>query len=331
MPLAFIARKTKHAVAWIDTERVAVDLDDERRKKLLSSDIIVLGRPITPNYRQGYDYIQLLRSEGAKVVYETDDDLTEVYRDISDGKRATCVPYLPHVDAITCTTEPLAKHLAQFAKEVPIYVLPNHVEPQMFRVATKNHKRKYPGTRNIMLIGTRTHGDDWRVAYEAISKILNETDDVRLLVGGFHPLYIPDESKVELLPFVPYSVYPTVLAEADIIVAAIEPDDPFNASKSAVKVMEGWAASREIGKTIGGAAMVATKSVVYNDTIQDGKNGLLVDHTVDAYYEGIKKLLDDEYFRMSLQRRGSLDVVRRHNIGVGYRKWVSAYTKILRS
>jgi len=279
----------------------------------------------------GYEYIQYLQSGGAKVIYETDDDLTEVYRDISDGKNASCLPYLPHVDAITCTTKPLAQHLAKYSNGKPVYVLPNCVEPAMFNKVTNKYERKYKDTINIMLVGTRTHGDDWRVAYQAISRILKEKENVRLLVGGFHPLYIPDEGKVEFLPFVDYSKYPTILAEADIILATIDPDDQFNKSKSAVKVMEGWASTRKIGNTVGGAAIIATKSVVYNDTVQDGKNGLLVDHTVDAYYEAITKLIDDENYRRKLQRRGWLDVRQRHNIGANYRQWVSAYTKILRS
>ena len=329
MPLDYIRKNTRHTAWWVDAQTL-LNAEKSKVEEITKSDIIVLGRPIAKDYRAAYNYIELLRSKGAKIVYETDDDLTETYRDISGEAGATCLPYLPSVDALTVTTEALKTHLAQYT-EKPIYVVNNYIDHKMFRKVLTGYKRKNTGTTNIMLVGTATHGSDWELAYMAISKILKERSDVKLLVGGFHPNYIPNAEQVEFLPWVSYVRYPTLLAEADIVVAAIDPEDKFNHSKSAVKAMEAWAAVRKIGNTIGGAAVVATDSVVYNGVVKHMKNGIIAQHDVDAYYNGIKLLLDDLFLRKEIQRRGYLDGIKNHSIMPGYRKWVSAYTNILRS
>ena len=138
------------------------------------------------------------------------------------------------------------------------------------------------------------------------------------------------DQRVIRLPFMEYAQYPTMLAEADIVIAAIDPDDPFNHSKSAVKAMEAWAARRKLKNGYGGAAVIATQSVVYNGTVQHGRNGLLVENTTDAYYAALKELTDNQVMRENLQRTGHNDVVQRHSIQSQYRKWVSAYTQIRR-
>jgi len=331
LPFNTIREKTKHNMAWISSFSVATELSQKQRDHLLSSDIIVIARPITNNTQEAFEFMELLKSRGAKVVYETDDDLTEIFRDISDGENKTSIPYLYLCDASTVSTEPLAKRVGIYTSK-PVYVLPNKIAPQFFKKATMGYEREFKDTLNIMLVGTQTHGDDWYLASIAASKILDEHPNTRLLIGGFHPDYIDRTDRVELIPFKPYYAYPTTLAEADIVIAAIDPDDGFNQCKSAVKAMEAWAARRKLPNGMaGGAAVIATDSIVYSGTIIDGINGMLVEHTVKGYYDALKILVENENLRIKLQRRGLSSAMRKHSINQGYRNWLSAYTRILRS
>ena len=258
--------------------------------------------------------------------------MTEEYRDISNGEKKTCLPFTQNIgiDAFTVTTPYLAKQIAKHSYGQPIYVLPNCVETQYWAKVCDGYERKYTGTFNIMLVGTPTHGSDWRFAHQAALRILDEYPHTRLLVGGYQPDYIGDDERIVRLPFMEYAQYPTMLAEADVVIAAIDPDDPFNHSKSAVKAMEAWAAKRKLTKGYGGAAVIATNSVVYKDTVQHKRNGLLVENTVDGYYIALKELIDNQVMREYLQRTGHNDVVQRHSIQSQYTKWVSAYTQIRR-
>jgi glycosyltransferase involved in cell wall biosynthesis len=329
LPFGYITKFTRHSAAYDSSDNVQ-SYKKDKVKYLLGSDIIVINRSVNTSHQNVVDYIRLLKSKGAIVVYETDDDLTERYRDISFGKHATCEPYLFNCDAVTVTTDHL-KSLVQQYTDKPCFVLPNSIEIKYWNAVCDIYERKEVGF-NVMLVGTPTHGDDWRLANDAMQAILDEYRDVQLLVAGFNPAYIEDRDRVKRLPFIEYVGYPTRMKEADIVLCAIDPDDVFNHSKSAVKAMEAWAAKRKLDNgEYGGAAVIATDSNVYRGTVTDGYDGLLVKHSVEGYYDAIKRLLDDGLLRQKLQKNGHRTVAKRHSITNNYKLWVSAYTQMLRS
>lgn len=329
LPLAYVNSRTKHEAVWTDSVGAGSRLTNEQIHQFLGSDIIVLGRPITRCGADIYDYMKVIRSNNSIVVYEMDDDLTEEHRDISDGRGMTCIPFLQACDAVTVTTEHLAR-LAKNYTDAPVFVLPNNLECHYWNQICDSYERKYNDGINLMFVGTATHGNDWQYAARAVKRIMREFPQTRLLLGGYHPDYI-DWDGVIKLDYVDYAYYPTVMKEADIVIAAIDPSDPFNHSKSAVKAMESWAAKRRLpnGK-YGGAALVATRSVVYNGTVKDGKNGLLVSDDEESYYEALKALINNESLRHKLQVRGKIDVARNHDIRSGYKRWASVYNQIYR-
>lgn len=332
MPLGYINKHTKHKAYWVSAQNCATDLTEVQFNTLLSSDIIVLGRMITNDVRGTHELLTLLASRGATLVYETDDDLTEEYRDISNGKQQDCIAFIkhPYVSAVTVSTPHLARQITKHNTGQPVFVRPNCIETSYWEAVSGKHEREHSGTFNIMLTGSPTHGDDWIPAYHGILRILDEHPEARLLVGGYQPEYVDDE-RIIPLPFVPYYKYPTMLCEADVVVAAIDPNDPFNYSKSAVKAMEAWAAKRKLGSGgYGGAAVIATKSEVYHGTVKHAKNGLLSDHTEGAYYSNLKTLIDNPSLMERLQRRGRHDVIQKHSIHTQYTDWLSVYNKIRR-
>jgi len=331
MPLAYINKHTKHEAAWI-TAQSAIYLEKKEVEYIQESDIVVLGRMISSDPVQVNEYLKLLRRNGAKLVYETDDDLTEEYRDISGGKKQDCRMFLANdmIDAFTVTTRSLGEQIKKHSLGQPVYVLPNCIEVNFWSKVSEKHVRKYADTFNIMLVGTPTHGQDWVFAHQAALRILEDYPNTRLLVGGYQPDYIGDDSGVIRVPFVEYLQYPTMIAEADVVVAAIDPLDPFNASKSAVKAMEAWASKRKLSNGYGGAAVIATESVVYNGTVIHGRNGLLVKNDVENYYQAMRSLIENKPMREDLQRTGHTDVINKHSIHSQYIKWLQAYTSIRR-
>ena len=154
--------------------------------------------------------------------------------------------------------------------------------------------------------------------------------NVRLLVGGFKPDYVQDGDRVVSLPYVHYKDYPAMLKQADVVVCAVDNQDRFNDSKSAVKAIEAWAARRPVGHRLGGAAVIATDSITYNDTVIHERNGLLAEHSVDGYYHALERLIQDYRLREKLQVTGNADMLKKHSIVTGYQQWVSAYTHIIK-
>lgn len=326
-PLEEIGNRTKHQGYWLDTDN-SFNLTDGQIETFINSDIVVIGRPVTDGLASSIHMLNLLRSHGAKLVYETDDDLTGRYRDVSEGRGLTCVPFLDAVDALTVSTQPLKACLAEYTDK-PIYVLPNHLHTRWWGEVAVNHQRKYSGF-NVMLIGTAGHQDDWRPAAEAALEFVRRNGDANLLVVGHNPDYITEDDRVFLLPYVDYADYPTMLTEADIVLCAIDPNDRFNDSKSAVKAMEAWAGKRNLNGVYGGAAVVATDSLAYRGVVRDGVNGLLVKHTVADYYTALEQLKNNSYLMRKLQIRGHHDVCTKHNIATGYKLWLDAYKRIRR-
>ena len=97
MPIAYIDKYTKHTGMWLSARSMALDLSEKEIATILKSDVIVLGRMISDHPVEVGQYIEFLHRNGAKLVYETDDELTEEYRDISNGEKKTCLPFTKNI------------------------------------------------------------------------------------------------------------------------------------------------------------------------------------------------------------------------------------------
>ncbi len=231
------------------------------------------------------------------------------------------------MDAATVTTKTLAQVVEQDSNGKPVYVVPNAIDYQWFTEAAREAGRTDPRL-TVMLAGTKTHYDDWKVVGEVMPGILADHPDVRFVVAGDWMSYDYLNWVEHKIPPVHYTGYPAVLAQADILCAPLVPDDPFNACKSPIKAIEGWCAARQVGKTReGGCALIATKAVAYRGTVQNRHNGLLVDHTPEAWDKALRLLIQDEHLRRKLQVEGLKDA-RQYDIATRWRDWHTTYTRI---
>jgi len=284
---------------------------------VFGNDIIVLHRMLTAD-SDGKALVEACRCRAAKVVYEADDDYSGDFRP-PEVPGQTWKPYLPYVDAITVSTKRLSERVCECSKGQPVYVLPNSIDYTWFTKVAQQVTRLYPDNLTIMLAGTKTHYQDWIVLREVIPDLLADYPDVKFLVAAYVPEYLKDTG-VETVAGVPYTSYPTLLAQADILCAPLVPDDQFNACKSPIKAIEGWCA---------GCAVIATDCVVYRGTVQKRHNGLLVEHTPEAWDQGLRVLISDQLLRQKLQREGLRDA-RAFDVALHWQDWQRAYTEIRR-
>jgi glycosyltransferase involved in cell wall biosynthesis len=260
------------------------------------------------------------KASGAYVVYETDDDYTDEGREFG----GTCMPYLEAADAITVTTKHLADVMERASGGKPVYVLPNCIQRDWFADTARQASK--PDHLVVMLAGTPSHYDDWRVMGEAITRRKNAYPDVEFVAVGFAPDYLEG---VTCYQAVPYEQYPRWLAMADILCAPLDPEDRFNLARSPIKAIEGWCAARDVGKRTGGCAMVVSDHPVYRGTVNHRNNGILVkEHTPQAWADALSLCIDDYRLRYKLQVNG-WKCAAQYDISRHWQKWAQAYSNIL--
>ena len=268
-----------------------------------------------------------LQKAGNVVVWETDDDYTEKTRKVlKQGVDAMVVACA--CDAITVSTPKLAELMSEFHDKV--YTLPNCVN--------LNHWMPFKDSRQVEGLtigigGTPTHYEDWLVLLKPLQQLLAEFDNVKLVVMGYKPDYFDllPAGRVVYFDPVAYIHYPGVVRQVDIGLAPLELTE-FNLCKSAIKVLEYWSSYRTYpAGGLGGAAAVASKMPIYEAVVEDGYNGLLVDHSDEqAWYNAIRKLIVEPNLRRRLGIRGFRYVRNHRNIKSRAVEWRKAYAAILR-
>lgn len=272
------------------------------------------------------EFIDAIRESGGKVVFDTDDDLTDDHRDL--GRGGDFKGILHDVDAVTVSTWSLRDQLAPYTNGHRPWVLPNHVDAAWFSKVSRAAKRIVPEL-TVGFIGTASHYDDWQYPVEALGRLARERDDITIVAAGYTPDYLKElPNLVELKP-VPYAHYPGLMRQFDVVCCALDPDDEFNKCKSGIKALEAMSAARVLdnGK-IGGAVAVATDMPVYRRVVNNKHNGLLVAN--DEWYGALSRLIDDEQLRTKIAVRGHRWVKKNRNIATGYKLWGAAYREIMR-
>lgn len=292
-------------------------------------DVFVFPRfyvPNTPARDQVLNVIALLRDYGKLVIYEVDDDYTNEYRQVVDGDAITPASLC---DAITVTTPMLAERMTRLTGR-PAYVLPNMCDPALWHRPSKIN-RLHPNKITIGLSGSATHHGDWRVLETVMPRILREySGKVHFLLTGYHPEYLHHLPNTDYLPGMDYRSYAELVKSCDIVLAPVDPLDGFNNSKSEIKTTEGQSAMRLIAGFNAGAAVIATDNPVYRLGVQHEKTGLLVEHTPDAWYDALKRVIENKRFREDLQINGHKWAKRHRNMQTGWPQWATLYSNLLR-
>jgi glycosyltransferase involved in cell wall biosynthesis len=260
-------------------------------------------------------FVEAGRRFGCHFIYETDDDYTNEHRQAVSGDAMSVASLC---DAITVTTPYLGETMRRRTGR-PYYVLPNQLNPVWWK-GERPPRKVSDDTVIISLSGTPTHMRDWEVLKEVLPALLKKHAHARLVMAGCHPEYLQGIEQVEYLPAMNYLQYVNFIRQCDIVLAPVDPTDGFNMGKSPIKALEGNA---------GGAAVIATDNPIYRLAVEPDKSGILVEHTPDAWYAALDKLLTDANYRKQLAKQGNAHVWKHYNIQKGWKKWERAYREVI--
>lgn len=323
MPLWYLAQYGRWNTGWAFAETLLKS--DQFLQIVARTDLFIFPRMIAPDdetLAQIGNLFEFLRVRGKKVVYEVDDDYTNEHRKVANGD-ALAVMRL--ADALTVTTTRLGKRLLELTGR-PYYVLPNCLDPKVWR---DKPREKRGSDVHIILSGSSSHKDDWQVLADVLPGILGREKGVRLSIAGFIPDYLSHLPNTTYYEPAPYPYYAHLIRSGDIVLAPVVPDDGFNLGKSPIKAVEGMGAARSQNSSFVGAAVIATDMPVYREALSHGKNGLLVDHTPDAWRGALQTLIADADLRHSLQKRAYRDAWARYNIAERWKLWDRSYRQII--
>lgn len=280
------------------------------------------------------DLMRVMRGT-VKMVMEYDDDYFTGSRDLQYDTYDLLHEFMQEVDAYTVSTPYLRGLVQQFAPGKPVYILPNVVNWGEWQ----GHERipEIEEDRIVLgLTGSATHEDDWKVLEDVLPRILKEHGEVVYMAGAYLPDYLkpindqfPDQFMYH--PPVDYMNYPAMIRQSDIVLCPVQPDDLFNHGKSAIKAIEGLAASRPLDNGRMGGAVPITSDLYYYRRVTGGnKRGLTIEHTPEVWYDAITSLIKNKDLRMRMAQKGRAWVLKNRAIENQWHLWWQAYRQIYR-
>jgi glycosyltransferase involved in cell wall biosynthesis len=269
-------------------------------------------------------FIRRARSGGKVVLFDTDDLIFEPELAGSfaflegwpkKGRRSEIQKLerfkrtLEACDGAVVSTEPLAGYAGRRTDRVGVVF--NAVSGEMVRLADEAlgvSSGPRSGDSHVTiayLSGTRTHNRDFLEAADAILWALDTYPQSRFLVIG--KLDLDDRfarlgSRVSRIPVQPWEALPRLLAEIDINLAPLEPDNPVTECKSCVKYLEA---------ALLGVPTVASPNPDFVRASGGGRTCLLADGPLE-WRDAIRRLVESASFRRELGALARADVLKNH-------------------
>lgn len=300
-------------VGW--TPECAPAADSAMHQKIDDADVVVV-------FRAGLDahfheIRRLCSARGIPLVYDTDDLIFDP--DLAAGGKIALFDVLGEeertawrnritayrealalADHATVSTEPLAAAARSICKSVS--VLPNVLGPAMWERASAANQiqpRAVDGeARLIFASGTPTHHRDFKVAAEALARILAKNPGASLTILGEldlarFPELSPFAHRIEKRPRVPFPNLFAELARADINLCPLEPDNPFCEAKSAIRCLAASAL---------GLPSIVSPTPPLREAVENGQAGLVACGSME-WESALERLIADSHFRRETGRK----------------------------
>lgn len=281
-------------------------------------DVVLVQRDAIGDVRTAQRVVDKCRRDRVGLVYEVDDLLLDGramsvrgYRgdpqEVADASRVLAR------NANSVITSSTALGRAYAALNDRVFVVPNAIDGRLWRVGERSllepeFRKKTGDPIRIGYIGTRGHTQDLELLHSVIPKLQREFGK-RVsfeIIGGYERGVLPEHFESVGLPR--DNTYPNFVTWVqkrcnwDIGLIPLHVDE-FNRCKSYIKWLEYSAL---------GLASVCTDIAPYQEVVRDGENGLLVQNTERAWYEGIKRLIRHSELRHNMASRATQDVREKH-------------------
>jgi O-antigen biosynthesis protein len=269
-------------------------------------------------------FVELAQSRDKIVIFDTDDlifepELGQYFAFLEGwpekGRRSEIEKLdrfrktLEACGVATVSTEPLREYAGKRTEQVEVVF--NSVSEEMVGLAEEALRRSggappEDGEVTIAyLSGTRTHNRDFLEAADAILWALDTYPHTRFLAVGKLDLderFARFRERVARVPLQPWQALPELLAEIDINLAPLEPNNPVTECKSCVKYLEAG---------LVGVPTVASPKPDFVRATQGGRTGLLADGPAE-WREALGSLIESSASRRELGALAREDVLENH-------------------
>ncbi|MBH2007639.1 glycosyltransferase [Candidatus Saccharibacteria bacterium] len=301
--------RTEHMIETFESTGVEVgtvlyyDLRPEHIKRY---NVFVFYRcPWMPEYKNIFEEI---RRKNKVPVYAVDDlvvdkkytdtlavvqALNEEDRKVYDDGVERHGKLMKHCDYAITTTQALADELVKYKNLKEVHIDRNMRSDETIYHSDDALKKVIRDDSKVVIgyfSGTNTHNEDFQMVAPALTRILDKYSNVQIKLTG--RIDAPEELKgyedrLIFTPLVDWRRLPFEMRACHITLAPLV-DSIFNRAKSELK----WADSALVQVPI-----VASDMGASHDVVQNGKTGVLVDNTEDAWFDGIAQLVESEKLR----------------------------------
>ncbi len=265
-----------------------------------------------------------------KIVYELDDDLWSIEKDnpgydyyTSNNVHDNAIRAIELSDAVTVSTEPLARIVSQYNENVS--VCPNSIPSKYMNELAYPYQLGGVDKPFVMAwSGSATHHNDFRMCAGAVNTIMKFNPNTRMVFFGTDYSKLLDRDVRDRCLQAPWTGsvagYLDFLSQAqiDVMLAPLAPSI-FNESKSNLRLLESAAL---------GIPVIATDWGPY---AADHSPGALYVPAGDSWIGALSKLESEKMTRLELSAKGRAWVSEHYNQETNAQLWLDAYTEVLSS
>lgn len=274
-------------------------------KDIQESDVIVLCRNMRPEDLQ---IIALVRKNNKKLIYDIDDNFFDLSTSTALGRYHRHPVHLyvvssmiRYADCVRVYSDPMYE-IASALNPTGVVKVKSYFDFSLL----KNTGNKKDDKIRIVYATSRGNADPLvQICISAIKRILETYPDrVEFYTFGYLPESLKRFNNVVLLKYIHnYREYISFFNSCHFDIGlAPGLDDRFHNSKTNNKFRE-YGAMRVCG--------VYSNTQIYRDCVIDHENGLLVDNTIDGWYQAMKELVENSALRNKIKEQ-ALDSVKKN-------------------
>lgn len=319
-PLTFLEKK---GLVDIQTFGSAV----ENEKKVAHADVVLFQR-VPPKRHKGV--FTFCRRNNKVTVLDIDDNFFALpkthpeyknfFRRLLVGRYRRLKHFLLNASCVFVPTERLRQSFLRYNKR--IYVLPNTIQEEWFLKQPPAHQMDNSCFK-IGFYGSRTHLTDFREAFPAVQKLLQEySRKIQLYFLGMPP---PSLINLDEVKYIPYDErYQESLGVLNRIGlhAGLAPlqDNSFNECKSNIKFLEYSACSIPgIYSNVG----------PYAESVKHMQTGLLVSPgDTEGWRHSMKMLIENDNLRTTIAQNAKREAFEKYTIQKNYHKWHDVFRSL---